>query len=139
MTAVTPQTAALPFRLHAEHTQVLLITNSAGEWAIPKGHIDAGFTPPEMAIVESYEEAGVRGVIEGPRLATYTYDKPDGRTCRVEAFALRVTEILDDWPECDDRDRAWHAIEDAFDHLELHGPRRALTALAARLAERTRA
>lgn len=136
MTTVTPQTAALPFLVREERTQVMLITNSAGEWAIPKGHIDDGFTPPEMAIVEAYEEAGIRGVIEGPRLTTYHYEKPDGRRCRVEAFAIRVTEVLEDWPERGERDRAWHAIDDAFDHLELHGPRRALTALAARLAVR---
>lgn len=128
-----PQTAALCFRAPRGQVEVLLITNSAGQWAIPKGHVDPGFTPPEMALIEAWEEGGVRGSIEGPRLAAYRYEKPDGRRCVVQAFAMRVLEVHDDWPERDRRRRAWCAIDDAFARLELHGPRRALTALAARL------
>ncbi len=77
-----------------------------------------GRTGPEVAAQEAYEEAGVRGRIAGGggAFGSYTYEKrmTPGKMvlCRVKVFRLKVHRALSDWPERDERERAW------FDPLE---------------------
>jgi 8-oxo-dGTP pyrophosphatase MutT (NUDIX family) len=97
------QTAAIPIR----DGRVCLITSRSKErWVVPKGMIDAGRTAEEMALVEAWEEAGLRGELVGESIGSFTYPK-NGRTYHVTAFVMRVTEVLDEWPEDAFREREW--------------------------------
>ena len=127
------QAGAVPFRMGRSRVEVLLITSRAGLWGIPKGRLDPGRTPAEMAAIEAYEEAGVLGEIVAPSLTQYSYAKPDGRRCLVEAFALRVTDVLDQWLEASERERAWLGLDEAYDRVEVEGVEHALAALGHRL------
>ena len=121
---ITPQAAAIPFRLTnsgrslAQRVEVLLVTSSLGLWSVPKGHIDDGRTPAEMAVIESYEEAGVVGVAIEPSLGTFEYIKRAGKRCRVEVFALEVHDLLDEWDEMDRRERRWVSLDAAEHEIE---------------------
>jgi hypothetical protein len=50
-------------------------------------------------------------------LGEYTYNKWSG-TCHVKVFPLHVTNIFDEWPEDDLRERKWMSLKDAIDIVE---------------------
>ncbi len=106
------QYAALPWRRDpAGAVEVLLVTSrGTGRWVIPKGWPIEGLTPARSAAQEAFEEAGLRGEIGSAPLGVYSYDKVGRRQTRrltVEVFPLAVSDELADWPERDQRTRAW--------------------------------
>lgn len=106
------QYAALPFRQMAAGPQILLVTSrETRRWIIPKGWAKKALDPQDMAALEAFEEAGVRGKVKKKPLGEYRYDKrlDDGSTvtCDVTVFALDVAEELRDWPEMAQRERRW--------------------------------
>ena len=126
------QSAVVPYRMAGGSAEVLLITSRGGRrWTIPKGVVERHMTAAASAAKEAYEEAGVRGDVDAASLGSYEYEKWGG-TCAVEVYAMRVTEVLDDWPESRRR-RRWLSLDEAASALETDGPRRMLAALADRL------
>ena len=76
----------------------------------------AGRKPTQAAAREAYEEAGLIGVVSrGNPVGHYRYRKrlPTGKfvTCEVAVFLLRVRRELTEWPERDQRVRAWFSLE----------------------------
>lgn len=121
------QAGAVPYRVDAAGIiRVCLITNREGGWIVPKGKIDPGHSARQAAVIECYEEAGLRGTLHREPLGAYTYHKParrsvdtDGpamppRSCTVRLFALRVAEELTKWPEREERRRKWLPISRAI-------------------------
>ncbi len=112
------QCAALAYRRHGLGLQIVLVTSmETRRWVLPKGNIEDGMTAAESAVLEAYEEAGVKGEILRERLGTYDYDKSNGSgddLRRVAVFPMSVTQILSDWPEKAQRRRQWMSIEDAI-------------------------
>lgn len=114
------QHAALPYRRTSAGTQVLLVTSrETRRWIIPKGWAKKALDPQDMAALEAFEEAGVRGKVKKKPLGDYRYDKrmDDGSlvTCDVTVFALEVAEELQDWPEKAQRERRWLTPAEAMD------------------------
>ena len=108
------QYAALPFRPGRNGVEVMLVTSrETKRWVIPKGWPMKGKAPPEAAAVEAHEEAGLDGTISERAVGSYGYAKrlKDGndRPVEVMVFPLRVTAMLDDWPEKEQRQRQWFA------------------------------
>src|SRR5262245_54999682 len=97
------QGAALPVR----NGRVCLVTSSNGKrWVIPKGVIEPGQTAGETALQEAWEEAGLVGVLQPEPIGSYLYEKWCG-TCHVTVFLMHVTEVVQEWPERDLRQRSW--------------------------------
>jgi 8-oxo-dGTP pyrophosphatase MutT (NUDIX family) len=110
--------AALPWRLRGNEVQILLVTSRrTRRWIVPKGWPMDGVKPTEAAAREAEEEAGVTGVMDKTPIGRYRYMKllRDGveLPCRVEVFALQVTDESPDWDEMDARTRRWCAIAEA--------------------------
>ncbi|NEX45785.1 NUDIX hydrolase [Pseudotabrizicola algicola] len=107
------QCAALCWRMHRGHVQVLLITSrDTGRWIVPKGWPISGKTSAETAAIEAWEEAGVRGAMDADQpLGIYGYDKirtpRKAIPCRVSVFALRVAMLAEKFPERKQRRRKW--------------------------------
>ncbi|WP_243663517.1 NUDIX hydrolase [Rhodothermus marinus] len=60
------QAGVLPVRQQNGRIEVLLITSrTVGRWILPKGNVKRHQTPIEAALQEAYEEAGIRGRIDG--------------------------------------------------------------------------
>ena len=121
--ALGRQFAALPFKEHAGETLVLLVTSrDTGRWVLPKGWAERGLSGAELAAREAYEEAGIRGVTVDKSVGSYHYSKrlPEGRRvdCLVEVFPLRVTEVLETWPEAHQRRREWFPLGRAALHVD---------------------
>jgi 8-oxo-dGTP pyrophosphatase MutT (NUDIX family) len=115
------QAGAVPYRVDsAGIIRVCLITNREGGWIVPKGKIDPGHSARQAAVIECYEEAGVRGTLHREPLGAYSYLKPQRpgpggefaapRRCKVRLFALRVSQELNKWPERGERTRQWMPI-----------------------------
>jgi 8-oxo-dGTP pyrophosphatase MutT (NUDIX family) len=112
------QYAALPWRLRNDEVQILLVTSRrTRRWIIPKGWPMDGIKPTEAAAREAEEEAGVTGVIEKAAVGQYRYMKllRDGAElpCRVDVFALKVTDESPDWAEMEARERRWCSVIEA--------------------------
>ena len=127
------QSAVIPFRFRWNGPEILLITSRKKKrWIIPKGVIESHLSAQDSALMEAYEEAGLKGRIAGRALGTYSYTKWGG-TCTVEVFPMRVTETLDDWPERDFRTRRWLSPKAAVRRADDTPVSRLIRKLTARL------
>ncbi|APE42612.1 NUDIX hydrolase [Sulfitobacter alexandrii] len=113
------QVAALCYRDTPAGKRVLLITSrDTGRWIVPKGWPIDGLDGPGAALQEAWEEAGVREAdIESAPVGFYDYDKglSEGLTMPVEAqvYLTRVKDLREEYPEADQRKRAWFSPEEA--------------------------
>jgi 8-oxo-dGTP pyrophosphatase MutT (NUDIX family) len=79
------------------------------EWVLPRGHIEPGETPEQVAVREVREESGVEATIVAP-LGMMEYDYR-GEHCRVGIFLMRFVR---EGPSEEGRTIAWHGIESAL-------------------------
>ena len=112
------QLAALCYREGAAGREVLLVTSSTGRWILPKGWPIVGLRPGQAAMVEAWEEAGVRkGKVARKPLGAFMGSKfsvnGDEEPCLTEVYAVKVEQTLDVYPEVDKRDRVWVSLADA--------------------------
>ncbi|MCT4579707.1 NUDIX hydrolase [Donghicola sp.] len=121
------QTAALCYREAEGEKQVLLITSrGTGRWVIPKGWTMRGLNAGQAAVVEAWEEAGVRPHAEPDEpLGSFNYKKIKGSGLPVDVevlvYPVRVTKLEDDFPEATQRKRAWVRPRDAANMVDEPG------------------
>lgn len=120
------QSSVIPWRRHHGGIEVLLITTAKNRrWIFPKGVIDPGLSARASARKEALEEAGVEGIVGKEKLGEYTYEKWKG-ICRVQVFAMHVTETYASWEEEDRRRRRWVPLREAHGLLDRKDLRRML-------------
>lgn len=113
------QVAALCYRDGKGGREVLVITSrDTGRWIIPKGWPMRGKESCEAALVEAWEEAGVRvGYTDKHALGHFSYDKrkPAGWPQPVKAlvYPVEVKELSDQFPEASERERKWVSPQEA--------------------------
>ncbi len=119
---IIPQSAVVPYRFRDGQVEVMLITSlQTQRWVVPKGHLEPDMSPSESAANEAYEEAGLKGAVRNRAIGVYDYIKIDeivDVTRRVEVFPMKVSHILDDWPEKAMRQRKWMTLEEAVDAVD---------------------
>jgi len=117
---VRKQTGVIPFFVDSTDGEiyVLLIgSRHAGNWSIPKGKKEKHLTKKESALIEAYEEAGLRGEIVG-RVGEYQYRKGStGVMQNVIVYGMRVDKLHKKFPEADMRVRQWFKIDKAAKKL----------------------
>lgn len=117
-----PQSAILPYRIRKSALEILLITSiGSGRWVLPRGHIEPELTARQSAIKEAFEEAGINGKVPRTSFGTYTYrkdDRPDSLPYHVEVFTMRVTYMMDSWPEELRRTREWMSASKASNSVD---------------------
>lgn len=113
------QVGALCIRRQATgDCEVLLITTrQTGRWTIPKGWPIKGRAPHEVAELEAWEEAGVRGRAKRRVFGYFTHMKgfEDGRKSPslVEVHLMKVNRTKKKFPEAGQRKVAWVAVDKA--------------------------
>lgn len=117
------QYAALPYRMSGSRLEVLLVTSRrTRRWIVPKGWPVDGLQPPACAAVEALEEAGVCGQVEQRPIGHYRYLKHHksrpSEPCKVEVYALRVTQQRRSWAEGAERERRWCTVADAAEAVD---------------------
>ena len=111
------QSAVIPFRYIGEATEVLIITTrKKKKWIFPKGIIELNMSARESALKESFEEAGLRGILRSKKLGNYSYKKWGG-ICKVKVYALEVKSIVNIWEE-NFRERKWVEINEVEKYIK---------------------
>ena len=92
--------------------QVLLVTTSNGRWIIPKGWPIDGLHAYQAALQEAWEEAGVRhGNAEKDAIGSYKsikrFDNGQEIPCETLVFRVEVTDLAEEYPEDEMRERQW--------------------------------
>jgi 8-oxo-dGTP pyrophosphatase MutT (NUDIX family) len=96
---------------------LLMTSRDTGRWVIPKGWPMPGKLSHEVAAREAFEEAGIRGTVETQALGSYNYNKvlKDGLKvpCRVQAYALQVSDVAKHFKEKGERTIEWVSCAEA--------------------------
>ena len=132
MAARVPQAGAIVFRAEGDRTTVLLVRSKKDPtiWVFPKGHIDGDESERETAIRETWEEAGVSGVLGPPVGAPLEFDSGK-EPIRVQYFLMRATSEL---PSPEGRDKQWLSVNEALATLAFESARAKLREAAALFA-----
>jgi len=106
------QLAVIPFIMHQGQPLILMVTSrETRRWIVPKGWQEKKVRDRDQARREAFEEAGVIGVISDKPIGGYRYDKrlKSGQIKAVDVavYSLEACELLDEWPEMDERERRW--------------------------------
>ena len=132
---VRRQVGALAWLPEAEPLRFALVTSRrTGRWVFPKGSVEPGMTPPAAAACEALEEAGLIGWPEPEPVGSFRTMKvrtPFSWPIDVAVHAMRIDEVLDDWPEARQRKRRFVTLAEADRFLT--DP--AMLAIARRFAE----
>ena len=106
MGKIIKQSGAVPYFVDNGVKKIILITARSSEknWIVPKGHIKKGLSPEKSAAEEALEEAGLKGKVESKIIGSFHYTKKN-KEYMVDFYPFEVTDILDDWPEKDQRER----------------------------------
>lgn len=112
------QYASMPYRIVDGHPMVLLVTSrETKRWILPKGNPEKKMAPHQVAELEAFEEAGVKGKIKSKPFASFPSVKrlKSGKEipCDVQIYLLEVREELPKWPEKGERDRRWMSFGEA--------------------------
>jgi len=103
--------------------RICVVSSRSGKrWVVPKGCLEPGKTAGEIALQEAWEEAGLVGVLDTEPVGSYLYAKT-GFTYYVTVFLMQVTEVLEEWPERDLRQRMWFTHRQALAQIEEPGLR----------------
>ncbi len=124
--AQAKQYAALPYMFDAGRLKVMLITSrDTGRWVIPKGWPKTGLSPHQLAALEAFEEAGLRGKISNVAVGHFQYRKlmDDGSKvqCDVGVYPLLVESQENDWPQKAERDWKWAELSKAANLVDDSG------------------
>ena len=128
------QLAALCHRKGENGPEVLLVTSSNGRWILPKGWPIDGMKPSEAAMVEAWEEAGVKkGKVDrksmGCFMGTKITSSGDEEPCLTKVYAVKVLKTEANYPEADRRERLWVSPAEAAELVTEDGLRSILRAL----------
>lgn len=112
------QVAALCWRRAGEGHEVLLVTTRGrGQWMVPKGWPKMDTPDPDMAGVEAYEEAGVRGSVKPEPVGSFHFEKRIGpgtvMECEATVYALEVSRLEPEFPESGQREVKWFSPGEA--------------------------
>lgn len=124
----------VPYRVTDGQLEVLCITSKSGKrWIVPKGIWEDGYTLPETAAMEAWEEAGVRGTVREEALGIFEDDR-NGRYARILLYALMVGEEAEKWPEDSIRERKWMSLDEAAETVSCEPLAELMQELGNRLA-----
>lgn len=128
------QLAALCHRKGEDGPEVLLVTSSNGRWILPKGWPIDGMKPSQAAMVEAWEEAGVKkGKVARKALGSFMGTKisnaGDEEPCLTKVYAVKVLKTETDYPEADKRERLWVNPQKAAEMVTEDGLKAILQAL----------
>ena len=103
---------AFPFLLKKGKIYIMIVTSTSGKsWILPKGHPEDDLNKSQVAQLEAYEEAGIKGIIIDTKLCK-EFKRDEGDTLII--YPLFIKKILEEWPEQELRERRLVTIKEAL-------------------------
>lgn len=113
MTSSMLEIGSFPFLFKKEKMYIMIITSTSGKsWLLPKGHPEENLNKSQVAELETYEEAGIKGIIFDRKFRKELKRKEDGT---IIIYPLLIKKILDKWPEENKRKRRLVTIKEALE------------------------
>ena len=111
----------------AEDTRSIIMITSRGkkEWIMPKGNIKKKCGKVKSALEEAYEEAGIIGKINENRFFDIKIIKGK-KKYKLRLYYFEVEEMLEDWPESEQRSRKKVRAKKAIKFIKHKGLKRCL-------------
>ncbi|SBV38203.1 Bis(5'-nucleosyl)-tetraphosphatase (asymmetrical) [Phage NCTB] len=109
------QAGAVPFKITNSHVlKIMLVKKTgSGKWGFPKGKVEKNQTKKQGALMEAWEEAGVKGKIVG-NVGRFGYIKNKTRRMQqVDLYLLEVTKTSKKYLETE-RERNWFTYKEAL-------------------------
>ena len=99
---------------------ILLIKDSYGRWALPKGVIEKGETSEQAAIREVQEETGLKNlkILEKLWEIKYYYQLKGEKIFKIVIFFLMETEDIELKHEWEVKEAQWLEPQEALEKLE---------------------
>ncbi len=120
-----PLMGTLPYIIEEGMLKVMVVsTRSNNGWIFPKGQPIIGKSEMEVALLEAYEEAGIRGTITGNPIVV-PYLKKTGIYSMI-LYPMAITSVLKRWPEESERSRALLTPREAGKKMKQQGMKSAL-------------
>jgi len=114
----------LPFDPVTERVMLVASRNTPGSYSLPKGGWEIDETQEAAALRETWEEAGIRGIIRR-KLGPFYHNKtlPNGNpSAEYYFYELEVEELADKFPEAKERERKWFSLDEALSRVEMKHP-----------------
>ncbi|KAJ3701531.1 hypothetical protein LUZ61_005236 [Rhynchospora tenuis] len=127
---------------------LMVSTPNREDLIFPKGGWEDDETVLEAACRETFEEAGIKGILDENPLGCWTFRSKSSTEkicsasieeganggCKGQMFALEVQEELDSWPQKATHGRVWVSARDASHLCRYDWMREAIDALISRLS-----
>jgi 8-oxo-dGTP pyrophosphatase MutT (NUDIX family) len=99
------QAAVIPYRWVGSRLHIYLIsTLRRKHWIVPKGLVEDGLSQIETVVLETFEEAGLIGVVSDVPVGHHQTSKWEG-ICDITVYPMKVLVEVEYWPEHDMRKR----------------------------------
>lgn len=123
----------IPWLRREGKLRIVVVKSKDGDrWVLPKGRPEPGMSKRELAALEAWEEAGIRGAFRGGDPIDVTLQRSAGaQTLRL--YPLRVDALQARWPERRSRTRRVVSPKAARKLLSDPGMRRAVARFADRM------
>lgn len=103
---------SFPFLKKKGKIYIMLVTNTSGKlWILPKGHPESDLNNSQVAELETYEEAGVKGKVLHKSLHSEFKRETGGL---LVVYPIYIDKILDEWKEDKIRKRCLVKVKDAL-------------------------
>ncbi|MCK5697224.1 MAG: NUDIX hydrolase [Gammaproteobacteria bacterium] len=104
---------AFPFLIKKGKLYIMIVSSTSGKsWILPKGHPEDKLKHSQVAALESYEEAGIKGLIFNRKLGKEFKQKKEALNLLI--YPLLITKILNKWQEESIRKRQLVTINKAL-------------------------
>lgn len=128
------QYGVLPYRKRGNKLDLFLITcRRSGDWSVPKGWAERDLNKKQLAKLEAFEEAGLKGKLDHKLSFKYRRIRR-GKMTSLELFPMEVTQKLSKWPEMKQRKRKPFSLEQALKRVRCRKLQKCLQQLAQALA-----
>lgn len=116
--ATKKRVIAFPYFFKNDTLHVVLVTNKKGDhWILPKGHTEKKFKRASVALIESFEEAGVRGFLGPQDLSLEVTQEKKNHTIIYYCYPIIVDSLLPNWEEDSFRKRITIPLEEALEKV----------------------
>lgn len=126
--------AAFAYKIKNKRVFIVLVTNRKGNrWILPKGQPEFRMSDKKVALLEAYEEAGIRGKLskklKRENIRLITRRKGD---VKMKVYPIELKKLLGDWPESRFRKRVLISADKAIHKVR----KRALRACIKNMAKK---